>query len=122
MGRYTDIAKTLNSYFNKFCPSYAKGVIPKDKQKPYLTYTVSDTAEFEDNIIQVMVYGKGKSLLEVSEIVDKIEIDLKNGITISAIGSSFSTIYLRKGSPFAQHLNDDSTGMAVYINIIQKIL
>lgn len=122
MGRYTDIAKTLYNYFNQFCPCYAKGNIPKNAKRPYITYTVDDTPEFEDNIIQVMVYTESKSLSKITEIVDKIEKSLGNGITIKANGTNFTTMYLRKGSPFAQYMNEDDTEMSAYINIINKIL
>ena len=123
MGKYTDIAKTLYSYFSQFdCPAYAKGNIPSNATRPYLTYTVDCVPEFEDNIIQVMVYTEGKSLSKVAEIVDKIETNLGEGITIKANGTSFTSMYLRKGSPFAQYLNDDDTEMSAYINIINKIL
>lgn len=122
MGKYTDIAKTLYSYFSQFCPCYAKGNIPNNATRPYITYTVDDTPEFEDNIIQVMVYTETKSLSKVAEIVDKIEESLGEGITIKANGPSFTSMYLRKGSPFAQYTNDDDTEMSAYINIINKIL
>lgn len=121
MGKYTDIAKTLYSYFNQFCPAYAKGNIPNNAKRPYLTYTIDDMPNYEDNIIQVMVYTEGKSLSKVAEIVDKIETSLGEGITIKANGTSFSTMYLRKGSPFAQYMNDDDVEISAYINIINKI-
>lgn len=122
MGKYTDIAKTLYSYFSQFCPAYAKGNIPSNATRPYLTYTVDYVPDFEDNIIQVMVYTEGKSLSKVAEIVDKIEENLGEGITIKVSGNSFTSMYLRKGTPFAQYMNDDDTEMSAYINIINKIL
>lgn len=122
MGKYTDISKTLNSYFNQFCSSYLKNNVPKNAKKPYLTYTVQEGQEFEDNIIQVMIYSDSKSVTEVATIADSIGDNLGEGITINAIGTSFTTMYLRKGTPFAQGMNDDTTGMCIYINIIQKIL
>lgn len=122
MGRYTDIAQTLNKYFNQFCPAYAKGTIPRDKKRTYLTYTIEESTNFEDNIMQVMVYSQSKSIKEVAEIVDKIGEDIGNGIIITVSDLSFTSIYLRKGQPFAQHFNDDDTEMCCYMNIITKIL
>lgn len=122
MGKYTDIAKTLYSYFSQFSNAYVKGNVPDNAARPYLTYTVDYTPNFDDNIIQVMIYTEGKSISEVAGIVDSIGENIGEGMIIKANGDSFTSMYLRKGSPFAQYLNDDDTEMSAYINIINKIL
>lgn len=119
MGRFTDIAKTLNVYFNQFGAAYLENNVPGNATRPYITYSLSDTDEFEDGLMQVKVYDNSTSILKVSEITDNIGESLGYGVLVPA---EKGNIYLRKGSPYAQYINEDNTELSVYINIIYKIL
>ena len=118
--RLKDIAKTLNLFFSKFGQAYLKNYVPNDAEKPYITYTVEDSELYEDNIMQVMVYGN--TLEEVINIADEIEKKIGTGILVESVEGQFISIYVRKGSPFSQPINNADSGICCYINIITKIL
>lgn len=117
--KFTEVAKTLNSYFNQFGNAYLENNVPKDAKRPYITYSLSVTEELEDGLLQVKIYDNSKSIVKVSEITDKISDSIGYGILEQA---ETGNIYLRKGSPFAQYINEDNTELSVYINIVYKIL
>lgn len=122
MGKFTNLSKTLYSYFNGFGASaFLENTVPVGTPFPYITYTLSYQDEYEDNLVQARLWTKSSSMIQVADLTDKIETNIGNGITIK--GADGGTIWLKKGSPFAQFITDDDiTLKIVYINIVTNIL
>lgn len=132
MGKFSNLAITLNKYFNNFLPSYLENSVPssisifnettqkweeKEVLFPYGTYSLSYNDDFEDNLIQFRIWSKSTSLLEAAKFSDLIAEDLgPEGRILKC--EDRGSIYIKAGSPFQQFISsDDITIKSIYINL-----
>ena len=122
MGNFTNLTKTLYSYFNSFGVSaYLDNSAPTGATFPYITYTLNYEDGYIDNLIQVRIWTKSTSLVQLTTLVDKIGDNVNNGITIN--GADGGTIWIKKGSPFAQFIpEEDLTLKVAYLTLTTNIL
>lgn len=121
MGKFTNISKTLYSYFSQFGSAYIENSVPVGTPFPYITYSLSYDDNFEDNLIQARIWSKSTSMVQVATIADTIATDIGKGKTINC--SEGGTMWLKTGSPFQQFISDDDiTIKSIYINIITNYL
>lgn len=121
MGKFTNLSKTLYNYFNNFLPAYIENAVPPETEFPYCTYTVSYDNNFEDNLIQLRIWTKSTSMVQVAEFSDLVEEDIGNGKRINCVDGG--QLWLKAGTPFQQYISDDDiTIKSVYINIIMNYL
>ena len=113
MNNMSDIATAFYQYFNTINQAYLEGVVPESAKLPYMTYSLSYTSEFEDDLIQVKIYGAGNSVKKIDEIADKLSNDIGQG---KLIPTKNGTIWIRKGNPFAQFIKLEKE-IAIYINL-----
>lgn len=116
---FTELAKSYYNLFNSFgITGYLEGSVPTGASFPYLTYNLSNVSNFEENLIQVKLYSKSSSLVEISSIIDRIENYIGEGVKFDFDNN---IIWLYKGSPFAQLVNDeDSSIKSALINIVSR--
>ena len=121
MGKFTNIATTLYSYFNSFLPSYLEGTVPENASFPYGVYSLSYDDNYEDNIISYRIWTQSSSLVQVATFSDAVAEDIGFGKIINC--KEGGTIWLKAGSPFQQFVADeDATIKTVYMNIIINYL
>lgn len=118
MDNMSDIASTFYQYFNTINQAYLEGLVPGEAKLPYMTYSLSYSAEYEDDLIQVKVYDSGTSLKRISDITNKLSNDIGFGKTLK---TKNGTLWLKKGEPFAQFIRLENE-VAIYINLITNYL
>lgn len=121
MNKFSDIARTLFSFFNQFgVKAYPQNGVPEGTPFPYITYSVEEQDNWESGILQVLVYSKSNSYTEVTTIADKIMDQVSSGIKVPIANSGM--FYMTKGSPFCQLINatDEVYNKSVLINIEYK--
>lgn len=114
------LAQTFYNFFNSVVPSFLENNVPTGTSYPYLTYNLTDSTAFQDNVMQVKIYDKSTSFLSTINLADQIGDAIGEGIKHNVIGGGY--VYMRKGNPFAQTIqDDDATIKTIYINIIVQI-
>lgn len=110
MGPSESINRALNTFFNSFgIPGYLEDNIPPAASLPYLTYKPTipggwnETASFHARLWYPSKGGRAPIL----QTEDKISAALANGLTIKCEGGA---ILLRKGTPWAQPLDNPPEG------------
>lgn len=118
----TDLAKAYYSFFSQFgVPAYVDNNVPNEASLPYLTYTVSYEPDFTDTLIQVKIFSRSSSFVEVMDISDLIANKIANGIFFET--PSGRNGWIRKGSPFLQiQPDEDATIKVIFINLVSNII
>lgn len=119
MGKFSNISKTLYSYFNSFLPSFLEEKVPIDTKYPYGTYSLSFDDNFDDNLIQFRIYSKSTSMAEVAKYADMVAENIGKGVLIEC--SEGGKLWIKAGSPFQQFMPEENIN-SVYINIIINYL
>lgn len=121
MGKLSNISNTLYDYFNEFGVNGFLEKAPPNTPFPYLTYTLSYSENYADNLIQVRIWDKSSSVVKVVELADDIGDNIGDGRTIK--GLEGGTLWLKKGEPFAQFVpEEDITIKSIYLNIVTNLL
>lgn len=101
-------AAALNKFFNTFgLTAYPSSAVPEDVIFPYLTYEVS-TGDIYSGEISIVVNlwfhttSEKKPNDKVEQIAEAIGL---GGVTVPYDGGA---IWIKKGSPFSQSLNDEN--------------
>ena len=101
-------AAALNKFFTRFgMTAYPTSAVPEDVIFPYLTYEVA-TGDIHSGDITIVVnlwfYTQSEKIPndKVEQIAEAIGL---GGITIPYDGGA---IWIKKGSPFSQSLNDEN--------------
>lgn len=117
MGPSESINRALNAFFNGFgIPGYLEDNIPPGAELPYLTYQPTIPGGWnESGTFHARLWypsAKGRTLILQTE--DKISAALADGLTIEC---GDGAILLRKGSPWAQPLDNPPEGyLCEYLN------
>lgn len=120
MGKFSNLAKSIYSFFSPIAPAFLENSVPSGTPFPYITYSLNSEDWFKEGLIQVRIWTKSSSLIQVADLTDKLEDIIGNGITVKLVGGG--TIYIYKGSPFAQFVSDDDISIkTVYINLNYKL-
>ncbi|MFQ9100234.1 MAG: hypothetical protein ACLR50_15570 [Segatella copri] len=117
MGPSESINRALNTFFNGFgIPGYLEDNIPPGAELPYLTYqpTIPGGWNDEASFHARLWYPSAKGRTPILQTEDKISAALADGLTIECEGGA---ILLRKGSPWAQPLDNPPEGyLCEYLN------
>lgn len=107
MGADESINRALNTFFNGFgIPGYLEDNIPPAASLPYLTYKPAIPGGWneEASFHARLWYHSSAGRLPILQTEDKISAALpRGGLTIECEGGA---IVLRKGTPWAQPLNN----------------
>lgn len=120
-------AESLYSFFSGFgIPSYASSSVPDDAVFPWLTYDLSTSAWDGDNGGEVSL-TVNLWYYTTSEAVPNAkaeEISKAIGLGGKLLLCDEGVIWLKRGSPWCQSLNDDSDSMIKrrYINITAEYM
>ena len=113
----------LHSFFNEIMPSYAASAVPDDATLPYLTYELITSAWNGGEVgLTVNMWFRTTSEKEPNAAVDKLSKAI--GLGGVQIPCDDGVIWLKRGSPWAQSLTDetDKTIKRRYINVTAEYL
>lgn len=103
----------IQSFFESFgIPAYPSASVPTSGSEkptfPYITYTASTDSGLERTIVNASVWYRSESWAGLNAKVNTISQYVGTGLTVECDGGG---IIIRKGSPFAQPMGDDSDNM-----------
>ena len=113
----------LQAFFGGIMTAYAASAVPDDATLPYLTYELITSAWGGDEVgLTVNMWFRTTSEKEPNAAVDK----LSNAIGLGGVQlpCDDGIIWLKRGSPWAQSLTDetDKTIKRRYINVTAEYL
>ena len=113
----------LQAFFSQFMDAYAASAVPDDVTFPYLTYDLITSAWDGGEVgLTVNMWFRTTSEKEPNAAVDK----LSNAIGLGGVflHCDDGVIWLKRGSPWAQSLTDetDKTIKRRYINVTAEYL
>lgn len=97
----------LQSFFEKFLPSYAASAVPEDVVFPYLTYELI-TGAWEEGEVGLTVNLWYYTTSEATPNAKVREISEAIGLGGVQVPCDDGTIWFTRGSPWSQSLTDDS--------------
>ncbi len=112
----------LQSFWESFgIPAYDQDSVPENAEMPYITYQAS-VAQFESPIpLSANIWYRSTSWRLISNKADEIARRLQS-LYLVPIGDK-EYIMLAQGSPFAQRMRDEDSGVRrIYINIMVEYL
>lgn len=113
----------LQSFFDSIMPSYASSSVPDNAALPYLTYELITSAWNGGEVgLTVNMWFRTTSEKEPNEAVDKLSKAI--GLGGVQLPCDDGMIWLKRGSPWAQSLTDetDKTIKRRYINVTAEYL
>ena len=113
----------LQSFFNSIMPSYAESSVPDNATLPYLTYELITSSWNGGEVgLTVNMWFRTTSEKEPNAAVDKLSKAI--GLGGVQIPCDDGVIWLKRGSPWAQSLTDetDKTIKRRYINVTAEYL
>ena len=113
----------LQSFFDSIMPSYASSSVPDNATFPYLTYELITSAWNGGEVgLTVNMWFRTTSEKEPNAAVDKLSKAI--GLGGVQIPCDDGVIWLKRGSPWAQSLTDetDKTIKRRYINVTAEYL
>lgn len=102
-----DKIQALNNFWSSFgLPAYDVNSVPSDASYPYITYEVS-LSDFDHDIpLTASIWYKGTSWLGATQKEAEISSYIgRGGLIVPYEGGAF---WLRKATPFAQRIGDDT--------------
>jgi hypothetical protein len=111
-------------FWGQFLPAYEENIVPSGEDAPkfpYITYQVV-TDNFDSEVpMTASVWDESMSWSNINKIVNTISETIGDGLFIKCDGGK---IWIKKGTPFAQNMGDDSNDMIrrKYINITAEFL
>ena len=113
----------LQSFFDGIMTSYAASAVPDDATLPYLTYELITSAWDGGEVgLTVNMWFRTTSEKEPNSAVDKLSKAI--GLGGVQLPCDDGVIWLKRGSPWAQSLTDetDKTIKRRYINVTAEYL
>ena len=113
----------LQAFFSRFMDAYAASAVPNDVTFPYLTYELITSAWDGGEVgLTVNMWFRTTSEKEPNAAVDKLSKAI--GLGGVFLHCDDGVIWLKRGSPWAQSLTDetDKTIKRRYINVTAEYL
>ena len=113
----------LQSFFNSIMPSYAESSVPDNATLPYLTYELITSSWNGGEVgLTVNMWFRTTSEKEPNAAVDRLSSAI--GLGGVQLPCDDGVIWLKRGSPWAQSLTDetDKTIKRRYINVTAEYL
>ena len=112
-----DKEQALNSFWNGFdLVAYDESSVPEDAILPYITYSVSVDEFLYPVSLTASIWYRSTSWEAITKKLNQISNEIgKGGKMVPYEGGS---IWIKKGSPFAQRMTDsDSSIRRIFMNI-----
>ncbi len=114
-----DKYQALNTFWNSFTwPAYDEGTVPDNAPLPRITYSVVTDSLGNPVMIPASLWDRSTSWESVSKKAEEIAEAIVK-MNPPAIKLDEGRLYLTKGSPFAQRLQEPSDDMIrrIYLNV-----
>lgn len=115
-------AAAIYQFWGRFLTAYEENTVPEDAGFPYITYQLVTDSLGNDVQMSVSVWYRGSSWVEANDKADEIAKAIGiGGIILDCDGGK---IWLRRGTPFAQNMGDESDNLIKrkYLNITAEFL
>lgn len=110
--------QALNNFWNSFgIPAYDENTVPDDATLPYITYSASEDDFGRPVSLRASIWYRSKSWNDITAKMDEISDHItRGGIMVKYDNGA---IWITKGSPFAQRMNDseDDSIRRIFMNI-----
>lgn len=102
--------------------AYEENTVPSDAVYPYITYQVVTDDFGTDVPMSASLWYRGESWIDIN--AKKDEISAYIGLGGVVLSCDYGKIWLKKGSPFAQNMGDESDNLIrrKYLNISSEFL
>ena len=103
-------------------PAYEENTVPEDAVFPYITYQLVTDSFDADVAMSASLWYHGESWIEINEKAEEISAYIGVGGVI--IKRNDGRVWLKRGTPFAQNMGDESDGLIKrkYLNITAEFL
>lgn len=116
-------AAAIYNFWNSFdIPAYEENSVPTDATFPYITYQLVTDSLDNDVQMAVSIWYRSSSWVDINAKVEEISKKLgRGGVFLDCDGGS---IWLKRGTPFAQNMGDDTDNLIKrkYLNITAEFL
>ena len=116
-------AAAIHQFWSGFgLTAYEENTVPSDAAFPYITYQLVTDAFDNDVAMTASLWYRGESWRDVNE--KEREISAYIGIGGVIIKRADGRIWLKKGTPFAQNMGDESDNLIKrkYLNVTAEFL
>ena len=116
-------AAAIHQFWSGFgLTAYEENTVPSDAAFPYITYQLVTDAFDNDVAMTASLWYRGESWVDINE--KEREISAYIGIGGVIIKRSDGRIWLKKGTPFAQNMGDESDNLIrrKYLNVTAEFL
>lgn len=119
-----DKAQAIHNFWSSFgLTAYDENSVPDDALTPYITYSVVEDNFDSPVMLSASIWYRSTSWAEIETKSQEISKAI-NDMYPSAIKIDNGRLYITRGTPFAQRMNDPSDDMIkrIYINIYAEYL
>ena len=116
-------AAAIHQFWSGFgLTAYEENTVPSDAVFPYITYQLVTDAFDTDVAMTASLWYRGESWREINE--KEREISAYIGIGGVIVKRADGRIWLKKGTPFAQNMGDESDNLIKrkYLNVTAEFL
>lgn len=116
-------AAAIHQFWSGFgLTAYEENTVPSDAVFPYITYQLVTDAFDNDVAMTASLWYRGESWVDVN--AKEREISAYIGIGGVIINRNDGRIWLKKGTPFAQNMGDESDNLIKrkYLNVTAEFL
>lgn len=118
-----DKAQAINNFWNGFgWDAYDQSSVPEDAEFPYITFEVQTDSLDNVLLLSASLWDRSTSWERISKKAEQIAYEIVH-MYPAAIRIAGGGLYISKGSPFAQRMNDpNDTIRRIYLNINAEFL
>lgn len=116
-------AAAIHQFWSGFgLTAYEENTVPSDAVFPYITYQLVTDAFDNDVPMTASLWYRGESWVDIN--AKEREISAYIGIDGVIIKRSDGRVWLKKGTPFAQNMGDESDNLIrrKYLNVTAEFL
>lgn len=118
-----DKLQAYNNFWNSFgCNAYNEASTPEDAAMPYITYEGAEDEFGHSLALTASLWNRSSSWVTLVELKKQIEAAIsRGGAMIQYDGGAF---WIRKGSPWAQRMDDESDDSVkrIVMNLIVEFI
>ena len=110
-------AAAIFNFWNTFLTAYEENSVPTDAEFPYITYQLIEDSFDNEVALTASLWYRSTSWVNINKMTDLIGNYIGHGgIFIDCDGGK---IWLKRGTPFAQNMGDESDDLIKrkYLNI-----
>lgn len=115
-------AAAIYDFWNAFLTAYDENAVPEDAEYPYITYQFIEDSLGNDVQMAASLWYRSSSWVNANKMTNLIsEYIGRGGLFLNCDGGK---IWLKRGTPFAQNMGDESDNLIKrkYLNITAEFM